>query len=175
MTKKWTDMPELPIFFDRYITKVADLPLLVALQFHHPSVILADMEQLVRLGDRVYAPGKWTARDIIQHITDTERVLAYRALRFARNDKTPLPGFDEQLFAKNASATNRTLESLKREWELLRTCNIALFESFDDEMLTRTGTAFQSEISVLALGFVICGHAVHHAQVLKERYLPLIG
>lgn len=174
MTTKWTDMPELPVFFDRYITKVADLPLLVALKQYSPSAILADINTLQALGDQVYAPGKWTVRDIIQHIIDTERILAYRALRFARNDSTLLPGFDEDFFAQHTTASARSIEDLMSEWEVLRESNIALFSSFNEEMLLRKGQAFKGEISVLALGFVICGHPVHHALVLKERYFPLI-
>lgn len=167
-------MPELPIFFDRYITKVEDMPLMEAFEQFSPSAILSDLAKVKALGDQVYAPGKWTVRDILQHIIDTERILSYRTLRFARNDKTVLSGFEEDDFAKNTDASNRNMDNLLEEWNLLRASNLALFKSFTTEMLYRKGTSYKVEISVLALGFVIIGHPIHHYRVLEERYFPLL-
>jgi len=167
-------MPELPVFFDRYIKKVEDLPVIEAFKNNSPHDIMSEMDKLKALEDKVYAPDKWTVKDILQHIIDTERILTYRALRFARNDKTVLPGFEEDDFAKNTTVKKRNIDQLMNEWIALRTATIAMFESFDDEMFTHKGIAFQNEISVLALAFVVIGHPIHHYKVIKERYFPLL-
>ncbi|WP_341226964.1 DinB family protein [uncultured Arcticibacterium sp.] len=174
MSQKWSDMPELPEFFDRYIKKVDDLPLNEAFELNTPHDIMADIEKLKALEDKIYAPEKWTVKDILQHIIDTERIMIYRALRFGRNDKTVLPGFEEDDFAKNTNVSNRTIDELMEEWESVRAGSRTLFKSFNTEMLQRTGETFASNISVLALGFVIIGHAKHHYQVIEERYFPML-
>lgn len=174
MTQKWSDMPELPDFFDRYIKKVEDMPLNEAFEQNRPHDIMADLDKLKALQDKIYAPEKWTVKDILQHIIDTERILTYRALRFARNDKTVLPGFEEDDFAKNTTTKDRTVDDLMEEWEILRMSTELLFKSFNDEMLSRKGKAFTSHLSVLALGFVVIGHPIHHYEVLEERYFPLL-
>ena len=118
-----------------------------------------------------YAEGKWTVKEIIQHIIDTERIFAYRALRVARNDKTALPGFEENDYALTGNANARTLESLLAEYKAVRQATIALFNSFSDDMLKHIGTASNSPISARAIGFIIIGHEAHHCNVIKERYL----
>ncbi|HEV7350731.1 DinB family protein [Telluribacter sp.] len=164
----------MPVFFDRYINRVEEMALLEALQRYAPDIVFAETDLLTTLGDKIYAPGKWTVKEILQHCLDTERIMTYRALRFARNDKTQLPGFEEDYFAAHAKADRRTLPDLLEEWALLRTSTLALFRSFDEEMLMRKGLTFKGDISVLALGFVICGHPVHHYSVIEERYYPLL-
>ena len=126
------------------------------------------------MGDKIYAPGKWTINEIIQHITDNERVQAYRALRIARNDKTPLPGYDENLFAANVQPAGRSLDDLLEEFAVVRKSNIILFENFSDEVQQRTGVCNNATIPVLALGFVLVGHQLHHASIIREKYLPLV-
>ena len=121
--------------------------------------------------DYRYLDGKWTIKDVIQHMIDAERIFAYRALRFSRGDQTNLPGFEENTYAKTANATNRNWESLISEFEMVRKSTILLFESFNEEMLTLAGTANNGIMTVRALGFVIIGHCQHHLQVLEERYL----
>jgi hypothetical protein len=105
---------------------------------------------------------------------DNERVQAYRALRIARNDKTPLPGYDENLFAANVQLSKRDLDGLLEEFAIVRRSNIMLFENFNDEVQQRTGLCNNVPISVLALGFVLTGHQIHHANIIRERYFPLI-
>ena len=126
------------------------------------------------MGTNVYQPGKWTVKDILQHVIDNERIMAYRALRFSRNDKTLLPGYDEEILAANTNADNLTVQQLLEEFNLVRASTIALFKGMSDSMLLRSGVAFKSDISALALGFVILGHPVHHMNVIKERYFPLL-
>lgn len=121
--------------------------------------------------DYRYADGKWTIKEIIQHIIDTERVFSYRALRISRNDKTPLPGFDENEFALNTNANDRHLQSLLTELSIVRQGTLALFKSFSEEQLKRIGIASDNQISVRAIGFIIIGHQKHHQKVFQEKYL----
>lgn len=121
--------------------------------------------------DYRYADGKWTIKDIIQHLIDTERIFAYRALRFSRNDFIELPGFDENMYADNAYGNSRHLQSLLDELALVRQCSIALYKSLSNEDLLKGGQASGYYISVRALGFAIIGHQNHHMKIYKERYL----
>jgi uncharacterized damage-inducible protein DinB len=121
-----------------------------------------------------YAANKWTVRELLSHLIDSERIFSYRALRFAREDQTPLPGFDENQYAQLSDANSRQWTALLRDYEAAATNSLLLFESFDEEMLDQVGVANNNQISVRALGFVIAGHKMHHADVLKQRYLPLI-
>ena len=121
--------------------------------------------------DYRYAEGKWTIKDIIQHIIDAERIFGYRALRISRNDKTPLSGFEENEYVENANANGRSIQELLTEFSAVRHSNLLLFKSFSDEQLTRLGIASNHTISVRALGFVMIGHQKHHQRVFQERYL----
>ena len=121
--------------------------------------------------DYRYAEGKWTIKDIIQHLIDAERVFAYRALRFSRGDETALPGFDENSYAAGAHAGDRSINDLLTEMSALRHANIMMFKSFTQEGLMRKGTASGYTVSVRAFGFLIIGHQNHHMKVFKERYL----
>lgn len=172
---KRSEIPFMPEFFDRYINRVADIELLDALSAFDRFETIVPAETLTALGDSIYAPGKWTMKDIVQHMIDTERIMSYRALRFARNDQTTLPGFDEDLFSTSAHAATRSLEDLLDEFAVVRQATIALFKSFDEEMLLRTGICFNKRVSVLAIGFILVGHPIHHGHVIQERYLPLLS
>ena len=121
--------------------------------------------------DYRYAEGKWTIKDIIQHIIDTERIFAYRALRISRSDKTPLPGFEENDYVNNTNANDRGIQNLLEELSAVRHSNLFLFKSFSDEQLARTGIASATSISVRAIGFILIGHQKHHQKVFQERYL----
>ena len=121
--------------------------------------------------DYRYEPHKWSVKDILLHLIDSERIFAYRALRIGRNDKTPLPGFEENDYAISANATNRSLNSLLEEYISVRNATITLFNSFDQNQLMSIGEASGKEISVRALGYIILGHEMHHINIIKERYL----
>ncbi|MFV5693153.1 DinB family protein [Flavobacterium sp. LT1R49] len=121
--------------------------------------------------DYRYAEGKWTIKDIIQHIIDTERIFGYRALRISRNDKTPLHGFEENDYVDNTNANDRNIQNLLTELSAVRHSNLFLFKSFSEEQLKRIGTASNNEISVRAIGFILIGHQKHHQKVFQERYL----
>ncbi len=121
--------------------------------------------------DYRYAEGKWTIKEIIQHIIDTERIFAYRALRISRNDKTPLPGFDENEYVDNTNANERSIQDLLTEMAVVRQASLSLFKSFSPEQLLRIGKASDNKISVRAIGFIIIGHQKHHQKIFEERYL----
>jgi uncharacterized damage-inducible protein DinB len=117
-----------------------------------------------------YAPGKWTIKQMFQHVIDTERIFAYRALAISRKEQTPLPGFDENEYANNATAANRNWKDMLVEWRVVRQSTNLLYASFTEEQMKSLGTASDNPISVNALGFIIFGHALHHLHILKERY-----
>ncbi|WP_394774847.1 DinB family protein [Flavobacterium sp.] len=121
--------------------------------------------------DYRYAEGKWTIKDIIQHLIDCERIFAYRALRFARNDKTALAGFEENDYVDNTDANKRGIQDLLTELSAVRHSTLLFYKSLSSEQLKRTGTASTHQISAGALGFVIIGHQKHHQKVFEERYL----
>jgi uncharacterized damage-inducible protein DinB len=121
--------------------------------------------------DYRYGEDKWTVREVLCHLLDAERIFAYRALRFARNDNTQLHGFDENVYVPESNASNRTLKKIGDEFTHLRASTVDMFESFTEDMLRRRGVASGNEISVLGLGFIISGHEAHHRKILTERYL----
>ncbi len=164
----------MPPFFDRYINLVDDIDIMEGFEKYTPAAIYHDLAKLKALGSRVYAPGKWTVHDTLQHVIDNERIMAYRALRFSRGDDTPLAGYDENILAPNTTANKRTLEDLLAEFDLVRAASIALFSNMNDVMLQRAGSADGKQITPLALAFVILGHPVHHMNILSERYFPLL-
>jgi hypothetical protein len=121
-------------------------------------------------GNYRYADGKWTVKEVVGHLIDTERVFAYRALCIARGDKKSLPGFEQDDYVNEGNFNRRELFDLNYEFRLLRESNLLLFKSFSPEMLRRKGFANESSISVLAILFIIAGHEKHHMNILKERY-----
>ncbi|MDH5414042.1 MAG: DinB family protein [Flavobacteriaceae bacterium] len=118
-----------------------------------------------------YAKGKWTIKEIIQHLIDAERIMAYRALRFARTDMTELPGFDENNYVLSSNGNKRTIGGLLKEMKLVRKTTILLFKNFEENDLMSLGVANGSNMSVRALGYIIAGHQLHHMKIIQERYL----
>ena len=121
--------------------------------------------------DKAYAEGKWTIKELLQHIIDAERVFAYRAITFARKDTTALPSFDENTWASNSAVSHREWKDMIKEFRSLRDANEKMFASFDDSQLRSIGNASGKEINVLALGYILSGHVEHHINVIRERYL----
>jgi len=171
---KPADIPVLPAYFDRYIRKIGDIELDQALAQGLTELERLTPQKLFLLRDKTYAPGKWTVLDILQHMADTERIFAYRALRFARGDRTELKGFDQDVYARSANAALRHPEELLEELREVRRSTRTLFGSFDQEMLLRDGVCNGVQISVLALGFTAAGHWLHHLEVIGDKYLPLL-
>lgn len=118
-----------------------------------------------------YAAGKWSLKDVVAHIVDTERVFAYRALCFARNDSGPFPSMEQDNFVRFGNFANRSLKSIVDEYRFLRQSNIVLFRSFDDEISMRKGIASGTEMTVRAIAYIIAGHERHHVSVIQEKYL----
>jgi hypothetical protein len=121
-------------------------------------------------GNYAYAEGKWTIKELLTHLIDTERIFCNRALRIARNDKTDLPGYDHDEYVKYSSSNERNLCEICKEYNLVRQGTIALFNSFTSTMLNREGLANNNKLTVLAIGFIISGHEIHHIKILAERY-----
>jgi uncharacterized damage-inducible protein DinB len=118
-----------------------------------------------------YAENKWTIKEVLVHIIDDERIYAYRALCFARGEKTPLPGFEQNDYAANSGANERDVNNIIEEYEAVRRSTIALFNGFADADLVKTGIANDRKASVRALGWHLAGHELHHINLIKERYL----
>ena len=121
--------------------------------------------------DHAYAEGKWTIRQMLQHIIDSERVFAYRALRLSRMDPTPLPGFDENLWAANDGGAGRRWKDLLEEFRNVRGATQYLFDSLSDEQLRFVGTVWERPLNAFTIGYVLPGHVAHHMRILEERYL----
>ncbi|OYU54557.1 MAG: DNA damage-inducible protein DinB [Chitinophagaceae bacterium BSSC1] len=137
----------------------------------HPAPIAAYISALPEeKANYAYAEGKWTIKELVQHLIDTERIFAYRALRISRKDTTPLPGFDENLYAKNAPVADRSLADLKEEYLLVRKTTDLLLASFKEDQLQFIGNASGHPCTLNALCFIIFGHNLHHINILKERY-----
>jgi hypothetical protein len=165
----------MPQYYDRYINLVADVELAQAFDASIRQLSELDRGRLVRLNDKTYEAGKWTVKDVIQHLTDVERIMCYRALLFARRDATVPQGFDQNVFVANARAAARKIIELIDELITVRRATKALYASFDEQALRSTGMSWEYEISVLALGFTIIGHQIHHLKIIEERYYPMLG
>jgi hypothetical protein len=122
-------------------------------------------------GKYSYSNGKWTIKEVIEHITDTERIFAYRALCIARGEEKILPGFDQDDYVKASDSNNRKVSDLIDEFRKVREANLSLFKSFDDEVLNKRGNVNDYQITVNAILYIIAGHANHHLNILKEKYL----
>jgi len=162
---------EYPSFYKHYVDNVKTDNIIKELRDQVIDIQAIISEIPEEKEEYLYAPGKWTIKEIIGHIIDTERVLGYRAMRFARKDKTPLPGYDENHFVANANFNNQTLYSLGHEFAIVREANLALFKTWNEEALSQVGVANGLEVTVRAMLFMIAGHATHHMNVIKEKYL----
>lgn len=120
-----------------------------------------------------YAPNKWTIKEVLVHVVDDERIYAYRAMCFGRNEKLALPGFDQDEYARYSDANDRDIDQIMTEYEAVRNATIALFDGFSDTALTRMGVADGNRATVRALGYHIAGHELHHVHLLKAKYLNL--
>ena len=158
-------------FYKTYIDVLGDVELLDMLQRqlgNFPEFIESIPENKLL---HSYQVDKWTIAQVLLHIIDSERVFQHRALRFSRGDNTPLPGFDQDVYAAHSMADRRSKESIMEEYKVVRKSTIAIFANLDRETLDKIGNAGNIQWSVGALGFVICGHQKYHRNILREHYL----
>ena len=162
---------EYPEYHDTYIKLVSGGDISSILE----EQIKVTLELLKKLNDEQamfrYASDKWTLKQVIGHLIDSERVFAYRAMCFARNDPTTLPSFDQDFYVENSNTNARSLPNILDEFELLRSANVAMFKSFDDEIMRRTGIASGFNFSVRAKAYIMAGHELHHLNIIQEKYL----
>ncbi len=159
-------------YFNHYISLVKDFGSVndVLVQSRKRTNQLLDLVTEEN-GSYAYADGKWTIKELLVHIIDTERIFCNRAVRFARNDKTDLPGYDHDDYVGYSGANERKLSEIITELNLVRSATEALFNSFNDEMLNRSGTANNNKLTVLSIGYIMAGHETHHINILEERYM----
>src|SRR2546425_10721598 len=159
-------------FYANYVSKVPGTDVLSVLESQRLQMLQLFAGRSERDGSFRYAPGKWTVKEVLGHITDTERIFTYRALRIARGDQTPLPGFEQDDFVKNGGFSERALAGLAEEFALVRSASLALFRSFPEEAWARRGVSSQKEVTVRALAFITAGHHIYHHVILEDSYTP---
>jgi hypothetical protein len=165
------DATEYAPFYARYVADVPEADVVAALRDSGRELVAALTAIPEARGGFRYAPDKWTIREVVGHMIDAERIFGYRALRLARGDATPLPGFEENDYARTAGSDARTLADLIDELRILREGTVRLFQFLPAEAWTRRGVVNGREVSVRALAYITAGHARHHLGVLRERYL----
>lgn len=158
-------------FYASYVARVPDGDVRVHLAQQLPETLAYIKSRGDAWAMSRYAPGKWSVKEVIGHLADAERVFSYRALRIARGDQTPLPGFDENAWVPMSSADSRSVSDLLAEFAAVRASTLALVTSFDHAAWARTGIASGKSISVRAIGYIAAGHERHHLAILKERYI----
>ena len=160
-----------PPYFETYVRLVETENVADTIN-KYGNEIVKDFENLpAEKAEYSYAPGKWTLKEMLQHVIDTERIFSYRALCIAREDATPLPGFDENSYAANSNASTRTWQSLLAEFSAVRTATDLLFSSFTNEQLEAVGTTNGNPTSAKALVYITYGHLLHHLNIIRQRYL----
>ncbi|WP_411895040.1 DinB family protein [Winogradskyella sp. A2] len=171
MISKTLNSEEFIPYYSQYIDKTTDINIVQALQDNLQSVVKYFESVPIEKQGYAYAKNKWSIKDILLHLIDTERIFCYRALRITRNDKTPLVGFDQDEYVVHGKANNRTMDSLIEEYISVRNSTITLFSNIDSEAIKLMGEASGSKISVRAIGYIITGHENHHISIITERYL----
>jgi hypothetical protein len=161
-------------YYEKYVALVPGNDIVSTLDAQRLQMSQLFAARSERDGNFRYAADKWTVKEVLGHLADSERVFAYRALRIARADRTPLSGFEQDDYVRAGSFGDRSLADLADEFALVRGATSALFRSLGNEAWTRRGIANKNEVTVRALAFIIAGHELHHREILKERYFPAI-
>lgn len=162
---------EFRAYYARYIEQVAsgDILTTLAKQMEATQTLLRGLPPTI--ATHSYAPGKWTVNEVVGHVLDAERIFSSRALRFARNDPQPLPGFEQDDYVKNSTFNYYPLSELASELASVRQSTIGLFKHLDDDAWLRRGVASDAEVTVRALAYIIAGHELHHRHILGTKYL----
>ncbi|MBS9463614.1 DinB family protein [Flagellimonas sp. 389] len=168
-----SDLPvsEYDPYYHSYIQALGNVSLMDEIEDGHSKFLSFVKDIPADKLHYAYADGKWKISEVLMHVIDAERIFQYRALRFARNDTTPLAGFDQDVFVPESNAMAKSKEEILDEYDTVRAATTTLFKSFDETLLKRLGSASGSQMSARAMGFVICGHQAHHLKVISERYL----
>lgn len=165
------DLSRVPQYYHRYIQNLINDNLETALEKHQVELIYFLKNIPKKKWNYRYAEGKWSIKEVVQHIIDAERIFSYRALCFSRKDQTPLPGFEENDYAANSKADSRTKKDLLKELKIVQQSSAQLFNSFDAEQLEQSGTMSGNSCYVKGIGYILVGHSMHHKKILEERYL----
>ena len=161
-------------YYGMYISLVQTGDILAALDDQRRQTLLLLSGRTEADGDIRYAPGKWSVKEVLGHINDTERIMSYRALRIARGDQTPIEGFEQDDYVRNGPFNKRPLSEFIEDYIAVRRATLTLFRNLDEPAWARRGVANKNEITVRALAYVIAGHELHHRKMLEEKYLPRI-
>jgi len=158
-------------YYGRYISLVDSDDIIATLekQARDTKALLNPLSS--QQADFRYAPGKWSIKEVLGHMNDTERIMSYRAMRVARGDKTPIEGFEQDDYVPTGRFDRRTIQDLLEEFAAIRHATIQLLRHFDTEAGERLGTASRKPVSARALAYIIAGHELHHRRILREKYL----
>jgi hypothetical protein len=165
------DLEYIPPSLQQYVKWVKEFNVITLLEKDYKSGLSFFEKISKEKQDYYYAPGKWSVKEIIQHLSDVERIFTYRALRFSRLDPIELPGFDENYYLEATSLDEIPYRNLLSEWASLRESTILFYKNIDPKFLDRTGRAGGQEFSVKSIGYILAGHTRHHIEIIKERYL----
>jgi hypothetical protein len=168
------DASEYAPYYERYIALVPGDNVIVALETQRLHMVQVLSARSEREGNFRYGPEKWSVKEVVGHLADSERVFAYRAMRIARGDRTPLSGFEQDDYVRSGGFGERRLTDLAEEFAAVRSGSIALFRSLNEPAWSRRGVANNNEVSVRALAFITAGHELHHQRILEERYFAAI-
>jgi len=165
------DLSRVFEYYHKYINLASNDDLKTALEKHQVKLLSFLKGIPKKKWNYRYAEGKWSIKEVVQHIIDAERVFTYRALCFARKDQTPLPSFDENTFAANSKAQDRNKKDLLKELKIVQSSSAQMFDSFDEEQLNQSGIASEKPTYVKGIAYIVVGHSLHHKNILEERYL----
>lgn len=157
-------------YYDRYISLVAGNDVLATLDAQRRQMMLLLSGRDESDGNFRYAPDKWSAKEVLGHVCDTERIFAYRALRISRGDRTSIEGFEQDDYVRNGPFANRALAELIEDYIAVRRATLTLFRNLDEQAWLRRGVANKNEVSVRAIAYTIAGHELHHRRILEEKY-----
>ena len=161
-------------YYEKYVSLVPGTDILGVLEAQRMLMTQLLGARSEREGNFRYAPDKWTVKELVGHVADSERIFAYRALRISRGDRTPIEGFEQDEYVKNGGFNDRTLADLAEELAQVRSATLALFLGLSGDAWQRRGVANKNEVTVRALAYIIAGHELHHRRILEEKYLPAI-
>jgi hypothetical protein len=158
-------------YYDRYISLVPEKDILATLDQQRRQTVLLLSGRSEADGDVRYAPDKWSLKEVLGHLNDTERIMSYRALRIARADATPIEGFEQDDYVRNGPFVRRPLADLVEDYIAVRRATLSLFRNLDEAAWIGRGVANNNEVTVRALAYIIAGHELHHRRMLEEKYL----